>query len=737
MPDGVKVTNPAGYDFGDLDDVTVKSVTWELNGPGSLELSVPAATPSASLLVPGREVQYHHDGEVIWCGPLVRRQASMTTVEWQCRGLLWYFSRRYMGKADRVNHILNGGFEDGEANWAFTSVTHSIDTSIKIEGEQSLRLTGTGADQYAEQVYTHTAQYHPDGDFLTLAGWAYIDSSGYTPAGGAAALYLEHRNSNGDILETQAEVVEDTDRWVRVETGTGGAHEGDTVVVRLYAPDGTAHWDLVTLTLMESLVLDDDIADVAGDIVRYAQDQLSFTHGKSNLRVGTYTPTAGAHVTRVYQFAEHRNILDAIGELVGQGHFDIDIVPATRTFTTYTPRKGADRGDITLELGVNVADWDASWDGEAAATSVVVTGAGDGPDREEGVATDSAFLDGLTLESMESASDGATPGELDNQAAELLAAAHRPEVLEVTTTPGAGLLGDLQVGDRAPVAITWGTITIGGTWRVVTMTWDPLADTLRLELNPEINVGASSRAPNAVDACTAGTGTWVAALDGGVFSYGGATSYGSMGGVPLNAPVCAIAPTPSGAGYWLAGADGGVFTFGDAAFYGSMVGTPLNAPVVSITPTPSGDGYWLLAADGGIFAFGDATSLTATLDDPAPSPVDAVLAPTGGLWAAASDGGVFSYGAAFHGSLGASPVPAPVVAIVAHGGGGYWLVGADGRIYEFGDAPTRHPDGTLRDIDYPLLLRAVIAAEPLDPGGDDNLLLICDDGTTVPGGLTP
>ena len=36
------------------------------------------------------------------------------------------------------------------------------------------------------------------------------------------------------------------------------------------------------------------------------------------------------------------------------------------------------------------------------------------------------------------------------------------------------------------------------------------------------------------------------------------------------------------AGYWLAGADGGVFSFGDAGFYGSMGDQHLNAPIVGI-----------------------------------------------------------------------------------------------------------------------------------------------------------
>ena len=67
-----------------------------------------------------------------------------------------------------------------------------------------------------------------------------------------------------------------------------------------------------------------------------------------------------------------------------------------------------------------------------------------------------------------------------------------------------------------------------------------------------------------------------------------------------------ICSTPSGNGYWICGSDGGVFTYGDAGFYGSLGNLDLAAPIVGMTPTPSGQGYWLLGADGGVFTFGDA-----------------------------------------------------------------------------------------------------------------------------------
>jgi hypothetical protein len=109
----------------------------------------------------------------------------------------------------------------------------------------------------------------------------------------------------------------------------------------------------------------------------------------------------------------------------------------------------------------------------------------------------------------------------------------------------------------------------------------------------------------------------------------------------LDRPIVGMAATPDGRGYWLVAADGGIFTFGDAGFYGSLGGlTPqrsrgghggharrpgllaggrrrrrlrlrrrpvlrlhggpvLNRPVVGMATTPDGLGYWLVASDGG------------------------------------------------------------------------------------------------------------------------------------------
>jgi hypothetical protein len=228
---------------------------------------------------------------------------------------------------------------------------------------------------------------------------------------------------------------------------------------------------------------------------------------------------------------------------------------------------------------------------------------------------------------------------------------------------------------------------------------------------------------------SSGGGYWLAAADGGVFSFGDAQFYGSMGGTALNAPIVDIASTPSGRGYWLAASDGGVFTFGDAQFYGSMGGTPLSKPVTSIIRTPSGRGYWLMATDGGVFTFGDALFAGSGSRPNATAAVDMAATPTGrGYWLLGQQGGTENFGdAPFQecgGPLGAryvslsgrsadgvvwlrstggvercnqAPFFGGLESVGSWGGtpetieltstnGGYWIATSDGGVYAFGDA---------------------------------------------------
>ena len=227
-------------------------------------------------------------------------------------------------------------------------------------------------------------------------------------------------------------------------------------------------------------------------------------------------------------------------------------------------------------------------------------------------------------------------------------------------------------------------------------------------------------------------GYWLAARDGGIFSFH-RSFYGSTGSIRLNQPIVGMAPSHDDGGYWLAAADGGVFGFGDAGYQGSLpnrgirsdkvvaiVGDPatngydligsdgsvwdFNTPqfgdlpffgfhvnnIVGAALTPDAKGLYLVGADGRVYGLlgdskfqGDASGLPLN----APIVGMAVDPATGGYWLVGKDGGVFSYNAPFHGSTGSLTLNQPVIGMASTGdGGGYWFTAGDGGVFAYGDA---------------------------------------------------
>jgi len=186
------------------------------------------------------------------------------------------------------------------------------------------------------------------------------------------------------------------------------------------------------------------------------------------------------------------------------------------------------------------------------------------------------------------------------------------------------------------------------------------------------------------------SGYWIVDAAGNVYGYGNA---GYHGGVPGGAllpgeQVTSISSTRSGNGYWLFTTLGRVFPFGDAGWFGDLRAVRLNGPVLDSIPTPSGNGYYMVASDGGIFAYGDArfagsmggTRLNAPVQSLVPDPDGA------GYWLVASDGGVFAFDAAFRGSTGGLHLNAPVTGMVPFGDG-YLMVATDGGAFNFSNLP--------------------------------------------------
>lgn len=465
-----------------------------LNGYGSWSFRVHNLDPLAPFVVDLGEVQVWRDGTHLATGVVVQSESTyeasgdriVDETTFHVRGLPWYFSHRLFGDADRTNFCANADFEVGTSSWTATGTTFSVDGIRKKLNSSSAKLVSSvvGADWYIEQ----SAAIPPNGvgNLITLAAWYYIEDG--TWAGAALeerGLALYRVDAAGSVVQFEAASIDqETPRgvWQRAEvTVQVPPNVAETVRWRLYSPACTIRWDAVTVTLMESVsYYDTDQATIAGAIVAHAQD---LAYGKSSLNIGLSTLATGIKRDRHYQHAEHGSIASALMEfpaLDDGTDWSIETTGGARSFTTHYPRKGTARAAFALAEFTRVA---VTFDGDSAATSVVIGGEGDGPDREEGGAIDATAFGGLILEEWSAGPAGADIDSLDGRAAERLRLAKNPRVLSATLAPGLRI-GAWLPGDTAVIAISHGRLVLAGTWRCVSTSLDPATDQLSFVANP-------------------------------------------------------------------------------------------------------------------------------------------------------------------------------------------------------------------------------------------------------------
>lgn len=496
----VYAVSKAGAQLAELENANVISVEWVLNTPGSARIEMHVEDPDALNLSFATEVQFWWNGVCRWWGYVSRIDADALTVIFECRGLLGYLDKRFFGKPDRTNLLSNPEFDAGSLSpWATSgAATATQSTTRRVLGTKSLKLvqSAAGVDTYEYQNVSVTGT--GIGTLLTVAGWFYLDDSGYVGAAfDSRGLFIEMEN--GATVEDSAfyYIDDDTPRntWQRAEAEIWiPPNTTRTINVRLYAPGGTIYWDALSLTAMESLSFYNfDQATIAEYIVAYAQDHLAFDHDKSDLLISTgvaYSPLTG--VTRDYhqQFAEHANIGESLrqfGEL--EDGFDISIEHNSwlRTFNTWFPSKGTDRSATVTVANVDLAaDSPFVWrfDGEQAASQVTIIGDGDGPDREEGGAQDLSLFGATTFEDVQVAQPATAIDRLDSLADERLRALQNPESITVTVhEPTKNLLGTIVVGDTIDLNVAHGYIQAVGDYRVVAIRFSPVSGALSLECN--------------------------------------------------------------------------------------------------------------------------------------------------------------------------------------------------------------------------------------------------------------
>lgn len=524
----VLMTNMAGVPVGEPANVSVDSITWELNAPGEATLRIPvneadAWTYFAPSLQTRIEVQIWRNGTLIWWGIYVAGTADETTLTITCYGLLWYLTRRYFGPvhssaAALPKKLTNGDFEHTTVTTGWTTsagVTTAGSTSRRRTGTKAIKLTttaGVDGDYYIGQgVSTPTpARVRPL--TWTLSGRLYIESI-TTPDFYNRALSISSSSATGtfDLLKPD----DPHGVWMHREaTYTIPASATPTMTAALYAPSaGVVYWDDVRLTyeMRTGAIEGEDWSDsYLRRIFNYgAGNSLGGTEGtplwwgglilKGSLNMafaGTGGPAAGSLPADLYwDHADEGNIFAAMAELPARNVLDFEVTWATngrsRSLTSWTPRKGSTKLGLAAEDGRNIVAFRYDVDGRRRASDVRVSGRSTGKVREEGQAGGPSVADGFQLESIISPAFELTGQPLIDLSTSELARLSEPVKTPTVTVAASVFMGDtaeagapLVVGDTIPVRkVTTGWVRESANRRVVKMTLRPANETLDLLFN--------------------------------------------------------------------------------------------------------------------------------------------------------------------------------------------------------------------------------------------------------------
>ena len=104
-----------GTQLGELETAQQGAVTWALNEWETASITLGIDDPKGHLILDEkfREVQLWRGEELLVFGPITGTSADMDSLSADVSGPLWHFSRRYVGRAERLNRISNGDFERG------------------------------------------------------------------------------------------------------------------------------------------------------------------------------------------------------------------------------------------------------------------------------------------------------------------------------------------------------------------------------------------------------------------------------------------------------------------------------------------------------------------------------------------------------------------------------------------------------------------------------------------------
>lgn len=514
LPSFVPVVYPKGHsnqmvicglDGDPLVDVAgaMDKPSWVLNGVGSHGVTLSAYADALDYLVDpstvrddsgrlrlvGRELQHWRDGVLIWQGPFVTANVSLSgTVKLGALDLGYYVTRKFMGAAERKDRLQGIGSMDraGLPGWTQTgSCVKTRSTTIKARGIGSAQLTGNGA---ISASFIHEALHQGSDETLHLTAVVAVPSG--TPVGtGLAGLTI--RNYAGGPVVDESIVVVDEDTniggWTRIDTTARvpiGASRHVTVTLISLGSHGDTYFDDVRALHNDTT----GIASPGADLSTHGVAIINHLQGGRGQGVGfklrpmVVTNSGTVEVLGV-RHLEHTQGSDLLQALVDRDDgidwwIEPDGIRGPRAFC-FAHRRGVDHDNLTFhDRVVTSGGW--SHDESELSSKVVVIGDGDGVDRPEGGYWDTSRTAGLTLDYLHRPPNSTRLSALDPMARQVWAQKSQPQEVPGPLTIPDSWLPDIVPGDTFPTELAVGKVRTNARIRVATITLDDEAGQLVL-----------------------------------------------------------------------------------------------------------------------------------------------------------------------------------------------------------------------------------------------------------------
>lgn len=243
-----------------------RQLNWWQEGTFQLPLDNPHAN---DLLLPNEAQIRDETGRVRLCGPVTSRRVDSANKVWEysVKGPLWYFTKRNLGYAERLEKLTNGGFETGAlAPWVIDGqLAGPFDMTAAVVGQSATTTVYEGAHAVQLDTSDHfgTAEFNknqflrqrvainPNTSTVTVraTAWCYISNTTLLPL-----RTWRHRGLMLNLVGTTRSAgmalaaAQPQGEWhrlscsLRVPPNTGGQ-----VDIRLYCPFGRVFWDQCSL----------------------------------------------------------------------------------------------------------------------------------------------------------------------------------------------------------------------------------------------------------------------------------------------------------------------------------------------------------------------------------------------------------------------------------------------------------------------------------------------------------